>query len=147
MEFTTSNGQKAVLINPAPFKKIGALRREVTLALKNAEVTKDVDGSILQNLELSKIIDKLFDLIINLGISENFENAILDCLEESIYDFRGKNLKITQQLFDDLPEAREDYYEIIIKCCEVNLRPFVKSLVSVFSTQLQRLTNESPKLE
>ena len=139
MEFTTTNGQKAVLINAAPFKTVSGLRREVMKSLKAAGITKDIND--FQSLNLNDIIDKLFDLIINLGISEGFETAVMDCLEGCIYDYRSKNIKITQQLFDDLPEIREDYYEIIMKCCEVNLRPFAKSLVSSFSTQLQQLAN------
>ncbi len=145
MEFTTANGQKTVLINAAPFKRISSLRREVMYAFKEAGITKELND--FHNLKITDIIDKLFDLILNLGISEGFELAVMDCLEGCIYDYRNKNIKITPQLFDDLPDAREDYYEIITKCCEVNLRPFLKSLGIVFSTQLQQLANASPKLE
>ena len=42
--------------------------------------------------------------------------------------------RIDESLFDKVPAAREDYYEIIISCIEENLHPFIKSLVSKWKT-------------
>ncbi len=141
MKFTTQNGQKEVIINPASFKDAGNLRKAAMKCLLNADALKDVDLNNLQSSEISSVFDVLFRLIINMDTSVEFENAAMECLKECIYD---GFYKITPQLFDDKPETREDYYEIVSKCCEENLRPFFKSLISELKTRFNHLPNNIP---
>lgn len=139
MQFTTQNTNKEVLINPASFKEAGQLKKAIMKELP--KVLTDVDLSKISNLDMGIVFEKLSSFISNLDTSDEFESAVFDCLKSCIYDYQGKNLKITAQLFDDIPELREDYYEIVSKCCEVNLRPFFKSLYSELLTRFKMMPN------
>lgn len=138
MQFTTQNTNKEVLITAAAFKEAGKLKKIIMKELPN--VLKGVDISKISELDMSIVFEKLATIISNLDSSNEFETAIFECLKPCIYDYNGQNLKINLQLFDDIPEAREDYYEIIVKCCEVNLRPFFKSLYSELSIHFKTTT-------
>lgn len=137
MEFTTQNTNKSVLIEAASFKDAVNLKKSTMKCLTG--VSKDLDFSNLTDIDVSKFFDTLAQLIINLDTSEEFETAVFECLKCCIYDYNERNIKITRQLFDDIPELREDYYEIVTKCCEVNLRPFFKSLSTELSTRFKTI--------
>lgn len=139
MEFTTKNGKVAIEIITSSFKDAVRLKKAVAKGLKGLNLSND--ASSLMELKL----DSILQLLVDIDTSEEFETAIMECLKCCIYDKGGKNLKINMQLFDDIPEAREDYYEIIAKCCEENLRPFLKSLVSEFNNRLETIPNGNPK--
>lgn len=143
-EFVTKNSKKTVKIIPASFKDAIALKKEMLKSLKDAGIIKGITLDSLKNLEVADIINSVATLLISMDISETFDNALFNCLKVCIYDNKHS---ITQQLFDDIPELQEDYYEIVSKCCEVNLRPFFKSLVSELSTRLNQLELDIPKQE
>ncbi len=142
MEFITQNGNVAVDIKPASFKDACNLKKAVGKGLTGKGLFKDFDTTNLMDIKL----DSILQLLVDIDTSDDFEKAVLECLKSCIYDKGGKNLKINAQLFDDIPEAREDYYEIITKCVEVNLRPFLKSLVSEFKHRLSTLPEENLEL-
>lgn len=131
MEFITTNGQKEVKINAASFKDAANLRKALVKCLKEEGILKGSNLAEITNIDVNTIIS----VLVNIDSSDEFEKAVMECLKVCIYDFMGKNIKITPQLFDDIPEAREDYYEIVTKCCEVNLAPFFKSLGSELKTR------------
>lgn len=135
MNFITQNGQKEVIINAASFKDASNLRKAVMKSIIESDFAKSLDKNALETLNLTSILDVGLKLIFNADTSENFEKAIFECLKVCLYE----NKKITLQLFDDITEAREDYYEIVSKCCEENLRPFFKSLVTEFQARLKLL--------
>lgn len=139
MEFVTQNGGKKVDIKEASFKNACSLKKAVMKCLLNTDALKNVNIENLQGVDSSKIFDSLGQMLINMDTSEEFDKAIMACLSDCIYD---GFFKINEQLFDDKPEAREDYYEIVSKCAEVNLRPFFKSLVSELKQRFQALSNE-----
>lgn len=138
MDFITQNGQKEVKITPASFAAASNLKKAAMQAID----TKNIKIDNLDEIKLSKFLDLIINSIINLDTSDFFEKAIFECLSVCIYD---GFYKITPQLFDDKPEIREDYYEIVTRCAEVNLRPFFKSLVSEFKTRLQTIKQEDQK--
>lgn len=131
MEFTTQNGNVVIEIKPASFKEAVNLKKAVAKGLTGKNIL-NADASNLMDIKL----DSILQLLVDIDTSDEFESAVMECLKCCIYDKGGKNLKINALLFDDIPEAREDYYEIITKCCEENLRPFLKSLVSEFNNRL-----------
>ena len=137
MEFATQNRNKTVMIVPASFKDACNLRKTVAKYLPALGI-KDTNIFDIP-------FDKIFEILVNIDSSDDFEKAVMECLKVCIYDKGGKNLKITPQLFDDIPEVREDYYEIIIKCLEENLRPFLKSLVSEFNNRLATVPEDIPE--
>lgn len=143
MEFITTNTKKTVKIVPATFKDASDLKKETMKCLNKSDVLKNIDVNNISNTNTKGIFDSLANLIISLDTSVEFENAVFKCLERCIYDDK---FSITQQLFDDKPELREDYYEIVTKCCEVNLRPFFKSLSSELSTRLNQ-NSDTPQLK
>ena len=142
MEFTTQNGNKECVITAASFKDAVNLKKATMKCLLDANVLNSIDLDNLKGLDITKVFDVLGQLILNMDVSEEFEKAIFACLSNCTYD---GFYKITMQLFDDKPEAREDYYEIVSKCCEVNLRPFFKSLVSELKQRFQTLTENLPE--
>lgn len=144
MEFITTNGKVEVKIEAALFKDAVNLKKAAMKALKDAGL---LDGISINIGENTNIINKLSEVLLNLDTSDDFEKAVFDCLKYCIYDFMGKNIKITPQLFDDIPEAREDYYEIVTKCCEVNLRPFFNSLVTELKTRFGQMETNIPAQE
>lgn len=135
MEFTTQNGKKAVIINEASFKHAVELKKAVVKCL----LKTGIDINNLQKIDTSKLFNTLCESVIHLDTSDEFDKAVMNCLSECLYGCS----KINEALFDDKPEAREDYYELVTKCCEVNLRPFFKSLVSELKTRFQTLKIES----
>lgn len=142
MEFTTANGQVEIKIEAASFKDAVNLKKAAMKALKDAGI---VDGININLNKETDILNKLAEVLLNLDTSEEFERNIFECLKSCIYDFMGRNIKITPQLFDDIPEAREDYYEIVTKCCEVNLYPFFKSLITELKTRFSQMETNIPE--
>lgn len=139
MEFTTQNGQKECVITAASFKDAANLKKAAMKCLLDTNVLNGIDLDNLKGLEVTKIFDVLGQLILNMDVSDDFEKAVFSCLGDCTYD---GFYKINMQLFDDKPEAREDYYEIVSKCCEVNLRPFFKSLCSELRQRFKTLTKD-----
>lgn len=139
MEFVTQNGGKKVEIKETSFKNACNLKKAVMKCLLNTDALRGVNIENLQGVDASKIFDSLGQMLINMDTSEEFDKAIMACLSDCIYD---GFFKINEKLFDDKPEAREDYYEIVSKCAEVNLRPFFKSLVSELKQRFQTLNQE-----
>lgn len=138
MEFKTQNGNILVEIVPASFRDASNLKKAITKGLVGSHLLDGVNTTNLLDIK----IDSIIQVLVNIDSSDEFERAVMECLKCCIYDKGVNNLKITSQLFDDIPSAREDYYEIITKCCEVNLRPFFKSLATEFKTRLSQLTND-----
>ena len=142
MEFTTQSGVDVNIVT-APTRSVSRLKREVMKHLKNQGIIDSLEKGQLSAIKFSDI----GNLFIDIDTSEEFEKAVFECLKVCIYDTQGKRIRISEQLFDDIPEAREDYYEIITACCEENLRPFFKSLFSALSTRLGTLQSDSPEQE
>ena len=136
LEFTTENTGAKVVINVASMKQATNLKNVILkeiiknpLGLKLKE-TAEVKSALEKELDISDLLDYLKNTVIGIEISEEFNNAIFDCLSKCTYDMK----RITLDIFDDIPKAREDYYEILFKCAEENLRPFIKSLASRWKT-------------
>lgn len=136
MEFVTQNGQKTVEIKEASFKDASELKKAVVKALSKS----GIDLSNLEKIGTKNLFQTIFDFVINVDTSDEFDKAVMNCLSNCVYD---SFYKINENLFNDKPETREDYYEIVAKCCEVNLRPFFKSLVSELKRRYATLKAEN----
>jgi hypothetical protein len=134
-EFNCTNTGNAVVINCAPMKDVQRLKQVILGELKKTPIGIKLvggDKSFLEKeLDFTGVIDFIKDTLINIETSDNFTEAIYNCLQYCTYK---KVYKINEELFDNesVPEAREDYYEIIVSCIEENLRPFIKSLISTW---------------
>lgn len=142
-EFISQNSGKKIKIIPAPFKSAMKLKVEAMKCLKDAGVLRGIKN--FDNIQLPALFRELANLIISLDTSDGFNNAVMECLSVCICDTTHA---LTEQYFNDTPALWEDYYEIVTKCVEVNLRPFFKSLVSELQIRFpQTEENQASELQ
>lgn len=141
MDITTQNGNNNITINATSFQNAINLKKAAAKCLLDAQIVKNLD---FQGLDIASLIDKLAEVLFSAEMSDSFEKALFECLKDCYIEEKGIKNKITQQLFDEKPELREDYYEIVLKCVEVNLRPFFKSLVTEFKTRFNQMGKSLP---
>lgn len=124
-----------IVINPASFSEAIRLKNVLFGELKSHSLGLKLAGNtnelLQKEIDFTSVLDFLKDVLIGADISEDVNNALWDCLKHCTYQ---TTYRIDESLFDKVPAAREDYYEIIISCIEENLRPFIKSLVSKWKT-------------
>ena len=136
-EFKATNTGNKVIINCAKVKEVQRLKQVILNEVKKNPIGIKLIGqgpSVLEKeLDFTGILDFIKDTLISIDTSEEFNEAIFNCLQYCTYK---TVYKIDEALFDndEIPEAREDYYEIILACVEENLRPFLKSLISMWKT-------------
>lgn len=139
-EFKSMQTGNAIIINCAPIRSVQRLKQVILSEIKKSPIgIKLVGGDktlLEKELDFTGVIDFIKDTLINIETSEEFNEAIFDCLQYCTYK---KVYKIDEALFDNeaAPEARQDYYEIILACMEENLRPFIQSLISVWKTHIK----------
>ena len=139
MEYTSINTGNLITINCAPAKTVKRLKAVILKELKATPLGLKLLGenSLLEReIDFMGVIDFIKNTLIAIDISEEFENALFECLKFCTYK---TVYKIDEALFDNekVPEAREDYYEIMWYCIQDNLRPFFKSLVSMWKTHIK----------
>lgn len=142
-EFTAQNTGKTVRINVAPFDLGIELKNELLKLIKEQTLsgTIKVDSANLldKEIDIPKMLDVIKNALISIETSKTVQNIIEKCLSYCTYD--GVQ-KINTALFDTIcPDAREDYYEILIACIEENMRPFAKSLASAWKIYAPKLGN------
>ena len=151
MEFKTTNTNTRVIINSAPYKKVTKLKNVLlNEVLKNPMGLKikesaEVKHALEKELDFTGFLDFIKNILIGADISEDVNSALFDCLAYCLYD---GTRKINEDLFDDeqyKEKIREDQYELFYKCIEVNLSPFIKSLVSMWKTLAPKI-GENPTL-
>ena len=133
-EFKGYNGAK-IVINEEIWGEVRKLKKVLAIELLKLgiDIDKEFLGQSEENLMVgSKLFQLLKDVYLTLEASDDFNDEIMNCLQYCTYD----NIQIKEQLFDDKPEAREDYYDMVIGCLEVNLAPFIKKVLSKFSNQI-----------
>lgn len=139
-EIKLQNSGKVLIINTATTAEVKYLKNALLEELKQYPLGLKLLGNTQsifdKQVDFTSVFDFIKNVLISIDISETAENAIFDCLKHCVYD---KTHKVTQDLFDEVEEAREDYYEIIFACIEENLKPFIKSLVSMWRIHAERL--------
>lgn len=133
-ELKGSHGAK-IVINSAPFGVVKQLRRcfanellKIQIDIGNPESLTQLKQEFGNNV--SKYLNSFKNLLLGLEVSKDFEDVMWQCLKECLYD----NKVINENLFNDIPEAREDYDIIVYECVKENLGPFFKSLGGLLST-------------
>lgn len=129
-EFKGENGAR-IVINLASFKEATALKKAIEKELLKTEVKLDAKSlqEINEKYSMIEFINIAKNFIFSCETSDEFERVLFDCLKHCTYD----SIQIKEQLFDDVPEAREDYYIIVFECIKENVLPFFKSLPSKLS--------------
>lgn len=140
IEITTQNGQKRLRINCATTKEVKELKRVILKELTKHPLGLKLLGNdkdfLDKEVDFSGVLEFIKNVVISIDTSEEFDSAIYACLSHCTYD---NTRAVNEQLFDDNETAREDYYEIVFACIEENLKPFIKSLVSMWKIQSQRM--------
>lgn len=137
LEFETENGA-SVKISVAPFRDTMELKNAITREVASSGANLDVE-----NFSFDSDIDPMtvFRIAASVDSSEAVYTALFKCLARCTYN--GE--KITEKTFEAV-EARENYYEIALKCAEENLRPFFKGLFAKLKTFRETIkTSDSPK--
>lgn len=139
-EFKTTCTGNAVIINCATMKEVQRLKSVIFNEIRKSPIGIKLIGGetslFEKEMDFTGIFDFIKNTLIGIDTSEEFNDAIFDCLKHCTYK---KVHKITEELFDNeaVPEARQDYYEIIFACIEENLRPFIQSLISTWKTHIK----------
>ena len=130
-EFEGANGAR-IVINEADFKTVKRLRcclaeelKKINIDIGNIKTLEELKN--IGSTNPSKALDMIKNCILGLECSDSFNSVMSKCLEICTWD----NIKITDELFDDRPEAREDYDKIRFEALKVNFAPFLRSLVGV----------------
>ena len=139
-EIKLQNSGKMLIINTASTAEVKYLKNVLLEEIKKyplgLKLLGNTESVFDKQVDFSSVFDFIKNVLISVDISETAENAIFECLKHCVYD---RTHKITLDLFDEIEEAREDYYEIIFACIEENLKPFIKSLVSMWKIQAEKL--------
>lgn len=124
------NGAK-IVINSAPFVDVMTLKSAIQKELANSNIKLDVT-----NLSMESEIDigSIIKVIMQIDSSKEFYESLFKCLNRCTYN----DQKVTETLFDN-DDIREDYYTLAVECLKVNLKPFLKGLVSSFPKLLTSL--------
>lgn len=129
MKFTTQNNNKEVMIGVASLEDAFALQDAILSTLKdNGLDLEGFDGDMMQQ-DVSAILPAILSSGMSLLASKDVRSGLFDCFLKCTYD--GE--KITTRTFEDVA-AREDYYEVAMACVKANCAPFLKSLLSGFSS-------------
>lgn len=119
-KFTLKSG--AVLqVAPADFSAAKNLWKKVLKELK----TVDFKNADMMSLFCSSLS------------SDDIEQAAIECFGRCLY----KGAKLTLEVFDEDPKAREDYIAILVSVATVNLAPFAKSLYVEYEAALAKATS------
>jgi len=139
-EIKLQNSGKTLIINTSTTAEVKYLKNTLLEEIKKYPLGLKLLGNTVsifdKQVDFTSVFDFIKDVLISIDISETAENAIFECLKHCVYD---RTHKVTPELFDEIEEAREDYYEIIFACIEENLKPFIKSLVSTLKIQVEKL--------
>ncbi|MBZ5673711.1 MAG: hypothetical protein LAP61_05635 [Acidobacteriia bacterium] len=114
-QFTGPSGAN-IIIQAAPWPDAKKLKMAVE---------REAAGAGINLLDLKSDASGIVSAILRVDGADAVDAALWPCLARCL---RGGQ-KITEQTFDD-PEARKDYYEIVIECMKVNFGPLVESLAS-----------------
>ena len=139
-EFSATCTGNRVIINCASLDDVKRLRKIIVKELQKSpmgvSILANTQNILDTDVDLSGVLEFIKNFLLGLDASDEFEDAVFKCLQKCTYK---TTYQINKELFDTIaPEAREDYYEIVVSCVEENLRPFVKSLVSVLKTRLSQ---------
>lgn len=141
-EFKGANGDR-IVINPTSMANVKALRKcfarellKQNIDINNVEsideLKKQMTGSVLIGL--------IKNVLCSLECSEEFDRVMEKCLQDCTF----RNITISEQLFDDIVEAREDYDKIRLECIKENLSPFFKKVVGMFKIQEDLIGKNQP---
>lgn len=127
IEFMAPSGA-TVTINIADWQDAKRLKKAIWRELASAGIKVDLE------IDVSSLIGPL----LRVDSSDVVDAALAPCLARCLRN--GE--KITDATFND-PEARQDYYDIVYRCAEENIRPLAKGLILKLSTAMVAIPNQA----
>lgn len=127
-------------IQPASFGDVMNLHNELVKALRGvgmADLDVNKIGVAMSSGDLGSAGSVLVDRVVAVASSPVVQECIMKCAESARYmpqGMTGPDTKIDMELFNNPKygeKAREDFYKICAKILEVNMRPFMKALISL----------------
>lgn len=125
-EFISKSGAK-IIINPASFETAQNLWSAVEKIASQENI---------------KVGGGMINLVMAIDSFPEFKQALWPCLIRCTRN----DIKIEKSTFEDV-EVRKEYYEIIAPCVEINISPFVESLISEFDKRLGQLVKDKTEKE
>jgi hypothetical protein len=123
---------KELIITPAGFADVFALKRALALALKKDGINLDLSGFSINTEDpmSSEIgdIGGIIDSVLEVATDPDVQKWLFKCCERVLY---GQN-KVDIDFFE-IPENRQYYYPIMIEVIKINLLPFFLKLNSLFA--------------
>lgn len=136
-EFKSTSGKK-VVINPADTDAFFDLKDKIQKAAADSGI--EIKGA-------SDIMDTDVASLVKVVFQVDSDKSVRDALFAALTRSTRDGQKITKDTFDDV-DARQDYYEIMKACVEVNYVPFFAPLRSLFAelvtSVFAQVRDESP---
>jgi len=123
---------KELIITPAGFADVFALKRALALALKKDGINLDLSGfSINTEDPMSSEIGDIGSIVessLEVATDPQVQKWLFKCCERALYGQDKINID-----FFEIPENRQYYYPIMIEVIKINLLPFFLKLNSLFA--------------
>ena len=110
--------------------------------IKNLNSISDLLKLSLKDLNFN-VVEFVGNSLFSLLTSKELRDLLFKAFERFTYD----NIRITRQLFDDVPEARKDYYEICYNTLKEIVQFFFPNLISTISETMEEMEEEEEKME
>jgi hypothetical protein len=123
---TESSFEDAIELNDALINSLGDIK--LTDDMLNVDI--DPANPLGSFTGASNLFSLLANKIKSLAASSLVRACIFKCGNRASYN----GIRVSKDLFDDPQmgfQARQDYYDILIKIVEVNCRPFLENLISM----------------
>lgn len=132
-------GGRELVVNPASYRDAMDLSKAIGRALRGSDLSglpTDMEAQIG-----AEGLQSMISLVMSVSTSDEVERATFKCAERAAWG----GTKITPELFDDEPEARQYFYQIMSEVIKVNVTPFFGGLFSAFSTLAPQKKEKSRK--
>ena len=135
---------KELLITPASFGEVMALKKAIGDALRADGINIDLgglkldEGNPLESEVGGDTIGSLLENVVAIATNPEVQVHLFACCERVVLG--DKRDKIDRDFFE-APENRKHYYPIMMEVLKVNLLPFFGNLGSVFSGFQSLITN------
>lgn len=131
---------KELIITPAGFADVFALKRALALALKKGGIKFDLSGLKIDtdnpmNSDIGDI-GFILDAVLEVSTDPDVQKWLFKCCERVIF---GQD-KVNQDFFEE-PDNRQYYYPIMIEVIKINLSPFFQKLSLLFLPLQEMIKN------
>lgn len=132
MDFITKTGAE-VKLAMADFEDVLFFKSVIQTVIAEKGLDIDLDISKITSSDgkgkVTEMLPQLMKAVILIEGDKRFHESFMRCLKRCTYNSK----KIDKNLWNDTPEAREDYYELVLEVLKLNFSPLLKPLLSLFT--------------